>query len=139
MFGAIRGLLPAPDRTAQKITASSPAVKDTDTLTITPLRGLAKIPAGSSTATVRFKPGLVTPANRRWSEDYDDAEFNLSPGGSPQTLDDPAKTLRGYSHKTIRGNPYTTIPKSPLKGAISAADCWDPDDSEFTDGPDNKE
>jgi hypothetical protein len=139
MFGAIRGLLSAPDRTAQKIPASSPAVKDTDTLTITPFQGLAKIPAGSSTATVRFKSGLATPSNRRWSEDYDDAEFNLSPGGSPQTLDDPVKTLRGYSHKTIRSNPCTTVPKRPLKGAILTADCWDPDDSEFTDWPENKE
>jgi hypothetical protein len=139
MFSTIRESLSAPDRTAQKIPTSSPVVKATDTLTDTPSRGLAKIPAGLSSATVRFKPSLVTHARRRWSEDYDDAEFNLSPKGSPPILDDPAKTLRGYSHKTIRGNPYTTIPKSPLKGAMLAADCWDPDDSEFTDWPENKE
>jgi hypothetical protein len=139
MFSTIRGLLSAPGRTAQEIPISSPAIKSTDTFTNTLSRGLAKIPIGSPSATVRFKPGLVTPSDRRWSEDYDDAEFNFSPGGSLQTLDDPAKTPRGYSHKTMRGNPHTAIRKSPLKGVTSAADLWNPDTSEFPDWPGNKE
>ena len=134
MFSAIRGLLSAPGETAQKIPASNPAVKVTDTLTNTPSRGLAKIPVGLPSATVRFKSGLVNPPNRRWSEDYDDAAAGLL-----QTLDNPAKTLRGYSHKTIRGNPHTTIRKSPPKGVTSAADLWNPDNSEFPDWPGDRE